>query len=210
MWTRCASRSQVSSPQGRARWDGPGGPAVSWRSTSAPTASPRSTRSSAGSGAAPPIPSTTPGGAAGGTQGTRHWPVRRACCSRSRARSTRSASTREPASSGSRGEPGGCPPAGATSPGTRVPPPRSRSRRAWTRLPTARSDSPPRSPPRAGHGTRSRGWRARASGRGERSSPGGGSPAEQPKPAARRSRSAWTRWPSSFRAMCGCSSGPPS
>src|SRR5207249_3363383 len=84
-----------------------------------------------------------------------------------------SASTRAPAPSGSRGVRGGSLPAGATSPGNRVPPRHSRSRRPWTRSPTACSDSRARSPRRAGRPTRSRGWRARASGRAARFSPGG-------------------------------------
>ncbi len=130
--------------------------------------------------------------------------------SRSKAHSTRSASRRAPASSGSPGAHGGSPPAEVTSPGNRVPPRRSRWTRAWTRSPTACSDSPPRSPRRAGHGTRSPGRRARASGRGVRSSPEGGSPGMPPKPEGPPSRSVWTRWPSIFRATCGCSSGPQS
>src|SRR5207247_451273 len=80
------------------------------------------------------------------SRSTRRWPARRACSSGSRARSTRSASTRAPAPSGSRGVRGGSLPAGATSPGNRVPPRHSRSRRPWTRSPTACSDSRARSP----------------------------------------------------------------
>src|SRR5207245_2890060 len=116
-------------------------------------------------------------------------------------------STRAAASSGWRGAHGGSPPAGATSPGSRVPPRHSRWTPPWTRSPTACSDSPRRSSRRVGHGTRSPGWRARASGRGGRSSPEGGSPAKPPKREVPRSRSVWTRWPSIFRATCGCSSG---